>query len=114
MSKIFCETTLISCFANGRCDILLELKCFSAISKGGAGRMPRSSYFYRECLTCGRTLQVRVEYLGRTVTCPHCQGSCIATDPNGVDFPVGESGVDLIDQANALLDSVELRTARPR
>lgn len=34
--------------------------------------MPRSTYYVQECPTCGRNLQVRVEYLGRLIVCQHC------------------------------------------
>ena len=43
--------------------------------------MRNATYFARECLTCGRTLQVRVEYLGKRVACPHCHAILTATDP---------------------------------
>ena len=34
--------------------------------------MSRSTYFVQECPTCGRNLQVRVQYLGKQVVCQHC------------------------------------------
>jgi hypothetical protein len=43
--------------------------------------MPRSIYFVQECPTCGRRLNIRVEYLGRRVVCQHCRGAFIAADP---------------------------------
>ena len=43
--------------------------------------MPNPTYYVQECPTCGRRLQIRVEYLGRRVVCQHCQGSLIAADP---------------------------------
>ena len=73
--------------------------------------MPRSSYFYQACPTCGRSLQVRVEYLGRDVVCRHCRGRLIASDPCA-----GESSSDsgVLQRANELLDSVPVRVRNPR
>ena len=42
-----------------------------------------ATFFYQECPTCGRALRVRINYLGKTVVCEHCQGSFTAQDPNG-------------------------------
>lgn len=50
--------------------------------------MLRATYFTQECPTCGRSVQVRVEYLGRSVACMHCRGHFRASDPNGTShFP---------------------------
>ena len=46
--------------------------------------MPNATYFVQECPTCGRRLQIRVEYLGKRVVCQHCQGKFVAMDPCGV------------------------------
>lgn len=43
--------------------------------------MANSMYFVQECPTCGRGLQIRVEYLGRQVVCQHCRGKLTACDP---------------------------------
>jgi hypothetical protein len=63
-----------------------------------------TTYFVQECPTCGRRLQVRVEYLGKRVVCQHCQGAFTASDPavgNHAEF-----GSALLQRANELLDSV--------
>jgi DNA-directed RNA polymerase subunit M/transcription elongation factor TFIIS len=39
------------------------------------------TYFVQECPTCGRRLQVSVEYLGRKVACQHCGKTFTARDP---------------------------------
>ena len=46
--------------------------------------MPSPIYFVQECPTCGRRLQIRVEYLGKKVVCQHCLGHLMAADPANV------------------------------
>ena len=70
--------------------------------------MSRSTYFVQECPTCGRSLQVRVEYLGRHVVCQHCHARFEASDAGSA--PSGSSG-DLLRRADELLQS---STARQR
>ena len=43
--------------------------------------MSNATYFVQGCPTCGRRLQIRVEYLGRNLVCQHCQGPLVAVDP---------------------------------
>ena len=66
--------------------------------------MARIAHYYQDCPTCGRTLQIRVEYLGRILCCPHCRGQLRAADPSGWQGP-RPSRLDMVDRANALLDS---------
>jgi predicted RNA-binding Zn-ribbon protein involved in translation (DUF1610 family) len=40
--------------------------------------MPGPLRFAQTCDTCGRWLDVRIELLGRTVACPHCQAEFVA------------------------------------
>jgi len=40
------------------------------------------TYFVQECPTCGRSLEVKVEYLGKKLACLHCRGTFIAKDPS--------------------------------
>ncbi|MGL6194367.1 MAG: hypothetical protein ACRC2T_06045 [Thermoguttaceae bacterium] len=40
------------------------------------------TYYLQHCPTCGRSLQVRIEYMGRKVVCQHCRGAFIAMDPD--------------------------------
>jgi hypothetical protein len=70
--------------------------------------MPSATYFVQECPTCGRRLQIRVEYLGRKVACQHCQGTFVAADPNGRRGAGDQNGAAL-RRANELLDSVAQR-----
>jgi len=41
--------------------------------------MSSPTHFLQSCPTCGRSLEVRVEHLGRRVTCQHCHGTFVAT-----------------------------------
>ncbi|QDS94064.1 hypothetical protein FF011L_28420 [Roseimaritima multifibrata] len=36
--------------------------------------------FGQSCPTCGRRIKIRMEFLGRTVACPHCRAEFNATD----------------------------------
>jgi hypothetical protein len=74
--------------------------------------MSRSTYFVQECPTCGRSLQVCVEYLGRQVVCQHCHGRFEASDPTNTAPRASQSGIDLLRRADELLGANDL--PRPR
>jgi hypothetical protein len=74
--------------------------------------MSRCTYFVQECQTCGRSLQVRVEYLGRQVVCQHCHGPFEACDPANADPPTS-SGRNLLHRADQLLDSFQQHRPGP-
>ena len=38
------------------------------------------AHFFQECPTCGRHVRIKAEYLGRRMSCLHCQGEFTATD----------------------------------
>lgn len=63
-----------------------------------------ANYYSQPCPTCGRTLQVRVQYLGRDLQCQHCSGRFLAFDPEGDSLPASDSGLDLLARANELLE----------
>mgnify|MGYP001162032547 CR=1 FL=1 len=65
--------------------------------------MANSMYFVQECPTCGRRLQIRVEYLGRSVVCQHCRGTFIAQDPESYRYPGCDEAQDLLRRAEELL-----------
>ena len=67
--------------------------------------MPRSTYFVQECPTCGRNLQVRVEYLGKHVVCQHCGARFEACEPGSDNYPPMSSGISLLERAEHLLQS---------
>ncbi len=75
--------------------------------------MSRSTYFVQECPTCGRSLQVRVEYLGRQLVCQHCRGRFEACDPASAAYPPPKSGLNLLRRADELLDSIGQQRPRP-
>ena len=70
--------------------------------------MTHKMYFIQECPTCGRSLRIRVEYLGRELNCQHCRGKITARDPEGVDRP---RGISLLQRAEELLSQSQSRSA---
>jgi hypothetical protein len=81
--------------------------------------MPNATYFVQECPTCGRRLQIRVEYLGKRVVCQHCQGKFAAMDPASVRGDFVDHGSALLRRADELLRSAtqgngHQRTSRPQ
>ncbi len=74
-----------------------------------------NAYFIQECPTCGRQLQVRVTYLGKTVACKHCQGQFVASDPdNQPATSPHQSGVVLLDRVEELIATADDWRRRPR
>ena len=69
--------------------------------------MPNSTYFVQECPTCGRRLQIRVDYLGRKLVCKHCQGEFTAADPANARYDGVRTGNELLRRADELLQSLE-------
>jgi hypothetical protein len=68
--------------------------------------MSKVTYFVQECPTCGRRLQVRVEYLGKLVACQHCRGEFEATDPASRRWRPSDSSI-MLARADELLASSE-------
>lgn len=64
--------------------------------------MPNSTYFVQECPTCGRKLQVRVEYLGRRVVCQHCSARFEACDHTSDDL-YEDAGSAILKRADELI-----------
>ena len=54
----------------------------------------RATFYAQSCPTCGRHLQVCVEYLGRRIQCRHCRAVFVARDPGSV--PSDATGEDLL------------------
>ena len=72
--------------------------------------MAESTYFVQECPTCGRSLRIRVEYLGKRVVCQHCHGSLVGRDREAPAHP----GFNLLERATELIEMAEQRLPRPR
>ena len=66
--------------------------------------MSGSTVFVQPCPTCGRQLQVRVRYLGRSVICRHCGADFEACDPSSAQYPPTSSRLNLVDRAEQLLE----------
>jgi DNA-directed RNA polymerase subunit RPC12/RpoP len=69
----------------------------------------KSLYFVQECPTCGRNLEVRIEYLGKFVVCQHCQGRLVACDPNIHGPLIASPASDLLQRADQLLAEAQSR-----
>lgn len=85
--------------------------------------MPQAKpYYVQECPTCGRKLNVRVEYLGKKVVCQHCRAPFVAWDSEGAPTisaaaPLENtslSGTRLLDRAQELIEQAEARIAESR
>jgi hypothetical protein len=76
--------------------------------------MSNPTYFVQECPTCGRRLQIRVEYLGRRVVCQHCQGHLVAADSTNLRCDGVDSSNILLRRADELLESYSQRRPQPR
>jgi hypothetical protein len=72
-----------------------------------------AAYFNQECPICGRHLKVRVAYLGKHVACQHCGGRFEACDPESAQYPPSQSGLALLQRAEELIETANLRRARP-
>jgi len=77
--------------------------------------MPQTTFFVKACPTCGRKLQVRVEYLGREMVCNHCGGDFVADDTHEL-FPAGDddSSEGILLRADELLDETDSGFSKPR
>ena len=64
--------------------------------------MRGTTYFLRDCPTCGRKLQIRVEYLGKRVACRHCHAVFEASDPSLATRKKSDSDI-LLERAEHLL-----------
>jgi len=65
--------------------------------------MANGTFFVQQCPTCGRRLNIRVAYLGRTVMCQHCRGQFTARDPSSQGSPEAGSAEAIMLRADELL-----------
>jgi hypothetical protein len=61
----------------------------------------RATFYVQSCPTCGRHLQVCVEYLGRRIQCRHCRAVFVARDPESATSDTDEE--DLLHRVDELL-----------
>ena len=61
------------------------------------------TYYSQSCPVCGRMLQVRVQYLGRAISCRHCHGQ----------FTASETSADPKSQQPMLARADELLQSNP-
>lgn len=73
--------------------------------------MPSGAYFIRSCPTCGRSLEVRVEYLGKRVSCKHCSAQFDTSDPPYYSDGASESSLNLLARAEELIESVRITSS---
>ena len=64
--------------------------------------MPSSVYFVQNCPACGRSLQVKIAYLGKGIECQHCKAEFVASQQDEC-VKASESGLALLDRADELL-----------
>jgi DNA-directed RNA polymerase subunit RPC12/RpoP len=72
--------------------------------------MAGATYYVQECPTCGRNLQIRVEYLGKRVACQHCSARFEACDPSSAAYPPTESSLSLLARADELIEAATQST----
>ncbi|MBX3412856.1 MAG: hypothetical protein KF708_09225 [Pirellulales bacterium] len=84
----------------------------SAVGQSVVGdtAMSKSTYFVQECPTCGRGVEIRVEYLGKRLVCQHCHGSFVATDTEQSHLVSNPSSA-VLKRAEELLALAAKRTA---
>ena len=70
--------------------------------------MSMATYFVQDCPTCGRQLQIRLKYLGRSVQCQHCEAEFQAFDAsNEIPAATSDSGSDLLARVDELLANAD-------
>jgi hypothetical protein len=73
--------------------------------------MAGTTYFVQECQTCRRSLQVRVNYLGKRIASRHCGAQFAACDPQSPDYPPADSSLTLLARVDQLLEASASRSA---
>jgi len=65
-------------------------------------------FFTQPCPTCGRKLNVRLEYANEEVCCQHCHAEFVAKDPEWLATPQDSSQCPLLRRADELLELVAM------
>ena len=68
--------------------------------------MAGATYYIQSCPICGRRLQVRVEYLGKQVSCRHCGGQFVARDSRMGRADPAQATNELLQRAEQLLNAL--------
>jgi hypothetical protein len=42
-------------------------------------------FFHQDCPVCGRLMRVRIEWLGKEITCAHCNAVTVACDDTDIN-----------------------------
>ena len=66
--------------------------------------MSEALHYIQQCPTCGRRVQVRLEYSGRRLACEHCHGVFIA-NASEHDEPVHEDVLGRVDELLATVSA---------
>ena len=70
-----------------------------------------TTFFIQECPTCGRNLQIRLELLGRSISCPQCEARIEASDSTSKS---PHDSAELLLRADELLATANARKNHPR
>ena len=73
--------------------------------------MSHATCFYQECPTCGRSLEIRVEYLGKRLVCQHCRGELLASGPREATSSAKVTESALLRRVDELLAEAKQRKA---
>jgi ribosomal protein L37AE/L43A len=65
------------------------------------------AFFAQECPTCGRSLEIRVELLGRNVYCQHCRAKFVAGAPSRGPADVSDTET-LLRRAERLIEDSQV------
>ncbi len=66
--------------------------------------MASGTFFVRDCPTCGRKLQARIELLGRDIECTHC--GCVFSSTDRDRLKTSELEIDrVLAQADHFIES---------
>lgn len=73
--------------------------------------MPATLFFVQQCPACCRSVQVRVDYLGKGISCPHCRAEFVGREDQPEQVAASESGLALLDRADELLKQLRQQAA---
>ncbi len=74
--------------------------------------MASGTCFVRACPTCGRSLEVRIELLGREVQCIHCGATFMARHEE-IDHVEDKRIEQALARAQRVIDSLNIASSEP-